>query len=87
MPGAVTVTGSFTGPNVCSPDWTVTGIARPGLASNGTTALIWQSDAYRTVAVNWPKFTVGLDDPKPSPNIVTISPGATAPAPVAKGEP
>src|SRR5580692_10635011 len=79
MPGTATTTGSWTGPSVSSPAWTVTNVGIVGITSNGTTALIWQLDAYRTVAGNWPKLTAGLVDPKPLPNRVTISPGATAP--------
>src|SRR3984957_14365943 len=67
MPGTEATTGSFTGPSVWPPAWTATSVDRPGVTSNGTTALIWQLDVYRTGAANGPKLTDGLDDPKPLP--------------------
>src|SRR5579872_6055418 len=79
MPGAANDTGNLIGPSVLLPAWTVTNVGKPGRTSKGTTALIWQLDAYKTVAGYWLNSTNGLMDPKPLPSRVTISPGATAP--------
>src|ERR1700743_2501965 len=69
IPGTAATTGSRTGPSVWEPATTLTdaeavakgaeGEGTPAVRVNGTTALIWQFDAYRTGAGNPSKVTEG----------------------------